>query len=76
MCDIPLDLERTFERRWAARFSGPAKEHRLQGQQQHQLVTASDEKQNLPARTGGPRSTDIEINCRPEFVVFASRGAS
>jgi hypothetical protein len=32
MCDIPVDLERRFERRWAARFSaGPAKEHRLKG---------------------------------------------
>jgi hypothetical protein len=42
MCDIPLDLERRFERRWAARFSGPAKEHRLEGQQ-HQRVTEPDE---------------------------------
>jgi hypothetical protein len=42
MCDIPLDLERRFERRWAARFSGPAKEHRLEGQQQHQRVTTPD----------------------------------
>jgi hypothetical protein len=38
MWDIPLDLERRFERRWAARFSGPAKEHRLEAQQQHQLL--------------------------------------
>jgi hypothetical protein len=44
MCDIPLDLERRFERRWAARFSGPAKEHRLEGQQQHQRVTTPDKE--------------------------------
>jgi hypothetical protein len=24
MCDIPLDLQRKFEQRWAARFSRPA----------------------------------------------------
>jgi hypothetical protein len=24
MCDIPVDLERRFERRWAARFVPPA----------------------------------------------------
>jgi hypothetical protein len=40
MCDIPLDLERRFERRWAARFSGPAKVHRLEEQQQR--VTTPD----------------------------------
>jgi hypothetical protein len=49
MCDIPLDLERRFERRWAARFSGPAKEHRLEGQQQHQRVTAPDKVKEKPA---------------------------
>jgi hypothetical protein len=42
MCDIPLDLERRLERRWAARFSGPAKERQAQ-QQQHQRVTAPEE---------------------------------
>jgi hypothetical protein len=30
MYDIPLDLERRFERRSAARFAGPLKEHRLE----------------------------------------------
>jgi hypothetical protein len=43
MCDIPLDLERRFERRWAARFSSPAKERRLKAQQRHQRVTAPEE---------------------------------
>jgi hypothetical protein len=40
MCDIPLDLERRFERRWAARFAQPAPAavfqkhgHEKQGQQ-------------------------------------------
>jgi hypothetical protein len=31
MCDIPLDLERRFERRWAARFSGRLKSIALKG---------------------------------------------
>ena len=53
MCDIPLDLERRFERRWAARFSGPAKEHRLEPQQQHQLVTTPD-KSNRKTRRVEP----------------------
>jgi hypothetical protein len=35
MCDIPLDLQRRFEHRWAARFSRPnppttPKRHRLE----------------------------------------------
>ena len=42
MRDIPLELERRFEQRRAARFSGPANEHRLEGQQRHQRVTAPD----------------------------------
>jgi hypothetical protein len=49
MCDIPMDLERRFERRWAARFSGPAKEHRLEEQQQ-QRVTAPDESKRKTRR--------------------------
>jgi hypothetical protein len=61
MCDIPLDLERRFERRWAARFSGPAKEHRLEGQQQHQRVTTPDKsKRKTRGRgTGGLASADL-----------------
>jgi hypothetical protein len=62
MFDIPLDLERRFERRWAARFSGSAKEHRPEGQQ-HQRLTAPDESKSKTARnrrarergTGAPR---------------------
>jgi hypothetical protein len=54
MCDIPLDLERRFERRWAARFSGPAKEHRLERQQQHQLVTTPDKSKRKTRRLEPP----------------------
>ena len=52
MCDIPLDLERRFERRWAARFSDPAKERRLKAQQQHQRVTAPEESKTRRRGTG------------------------
>jgi hypothetical protein len=39
MCDIPLDLQRRFEQRWAARFSRPCpptapKKHELERQDQ------------------------------------------
>jgi hypothetical protein len=52
MCDIPMDLERRFERRWAARFSGPTKEHRLKAQQQHQRVTEPEESKTRRRGTG------------------------
>jgi hypothetical protein len=32
MSTIPLDVERRFERRWAARFSGALQEHSPEGQ--------------------------------------------
>jgi hypothetical protein len=39
MSVLPLDLERRFEQRWAARFSGVYQgQHRLEGQQQHQQL--------------------------------------
>jgi hypothetical protein len=50
MCDIPMDLERRFERRWAVRFSGPAKEHRLEEQQQR--VTEPDASKTRNRQTG------------------------
>jgi hypothetical protein len=32
MCDIPLDLQRKFERRWAARFARPERSAAIQKQ--------------------------------------------
>jgi hypothetical protein len=58
MCDIPMDLERRFERRWAARFSGPAQEHRLEGQQ-HQRVTTPDKAKTRRRETGGLASANL-----------------
>jgi hypothetical protein len=60
MYDIPLDLERRFERRWAARFSGPNKERRLKALQ-HQQVTAPDESKT---RRRGKGKFEI-ANLRP-----------
>ncbi len=37
MSIIPLDLERRFERRWAARFSAVPQEHRVERQGQQLL---------------------------------------
>jgi hypothetical protein len=61
MSGIPLDLERRFEQRWAARFSGPAKGHRLEEQQQQQRVTAPDERKRKRRRhgTGGLASANL-----------------
>jgi hypothetical protein len=59
MRDIPLDLERRFEQRWAARFSGPANEHRLEGQQRHQRVAAPDKSKPRRRRTGGLANADL-----------------
>jgi hypothetical protein len=72
MCDIPLDLERRFERRWAARFSGPAKEHRLEAQQQHQRVTAPDESKTRRRGTGRLASADLS----PSLAIRAVNGGT
>jgi hypothetical protein len=58
MSGIPLDLERRFERRWAARFSGPAKEHRLKAVQ-HQRVTAPDESKIRRRGIGGLATANL-----------------
>jgi hypothetical protein len=50
MCDIPLDLERRFERRWAARFSGAPQGHHLERQQQRQQLAAPSESKRKTRR--------------------------
>jgi hypothetical protein len=64
MYDIPMDLERRFERRWAARFSGPAKVHRLEEQQQRQRATAPDESKTRNRRAGerGPERAPARLD--------------
>jgi hypothetical protein len=70
MCDIPLDLERRFERRWAARFSRPAKEHPLEGQQ-HQRVTTTDKSKRKTRRRGTDGLASADLTPRPSLPVTA-----
>ena len=39
MADIPLDLQRRFEQRWAARFLRPAAAKKQELERQHQQLT-------------------------------------
>ena len=50
MSVIPLDLERRFEQRWAARFSGALQEQRRLERQQHQQLTAPDNSKRKTRR--------------------------
>jgi hypothetical protein len=51
MCTIPLDHERRFEQRWAARFSDALQEHR---EKQRQHLTAPDESKEKPTGLSWP----------------------
>jgi hypothetical protein len=64
MCDIPLDLERKFEERWAARFVRPVspitpKEQDLEGQDQQLSAPVSVVPPDHPS--------DEERRRAPEF---------
>ena len=70
MCDIPLDLQRKFEERWAARFVRPGpprapKEQDLEGQDQRLSATVSVVPPDTPLTkcAGGP----------PNFIKKVSR---
>ena len=60
MSNIPLDLERRCERRWAARFSAARalrEQHCLERQQQQQLTAPDDSKRKARrAEAAGLRS--------------------
>jgi hypothetical protein len=47
MCDVPLDFERKFEQRWAARFARPvpAKKQELEGQDQRAAESAKSKEE-------------------------------
>jgi hypothetical protein len=62
MSIIPLDLERRFEQRWAARFSGALQEHRLEGQ--YQQLTASGKRKRKARRveSAGSRSAPSGVS--------------
>src|SRR5260370_35655349 len=56
MCTIPLDLERRFERRWAARFSGALQEHH-ERQRQQTAPSKSKRKTRRHDRRGSVKRT-------------------
>jgi hypothetical protein len=62
MYNIPLDLVRRFERRWAARFPGLTKEHRPEELRQHQR--GSDKSKRKTPRRG----IGADLSLRPSFL--------
>jgi hypothetical protein len=63
-----MDLERRFERRWAARFSGPAKVHRLEEQQRIDgLPRPTKAKRGI----GGLASADLSVR-QPGLIAPAA----
>ena len=59
MCDVPRDIQRKFERRWAARFARPIearRPERHQCQKPNQPVAASLKAQR---KTGRIEPTDL-----------------
>jgi hypothetical protein len=61
MSSIPLDLQRKFERRWAARFSRPnplagLQEHQPERQDQRLAAPAKDKRKTRRIKPAGLRS--------------------
>jgi hypothetical protein len=54
MSTLPLDVERRFERRWAARFSDAIQEHRLE--LQWQQLTSPGKRKRKTRRFDRPGS--------------------
>ncbi len=63
--DIPLDLERRFERRWAARFSSVPQEHREMQRQQQQAAIGKRQRKtrrvDLRPAPGGMSSSQLAV---------------
>jgi hypothetical protein len=60
MCDVPLDLQRKFEQRWAARFARPVppvapKKQELEGQDQQPAASAESKRKNRHFNPAGLR---------------------
>jgi hypothetical protein len=60
MCDIPLDLQRRLEQRWAARFARPApsvapKKQGLEGQEQQPAASAKSKRRTRRVEAAGLR---------------------
>ncbi len=58
MSSIPLDVERRFEQRWAARFSSPAapQKHRLDRQSQQLALPGKGKRKTRRVESMGLRS--------------------
>jgi hypothetical protein len=58
MCDVPLDLQRKFEQRWAARFAQPVppKKQELEGQDQQAAALPNQKKKTRRLSSAGLRS--------------------
>ena len=62
MSIIPLDLERRFEQRWAARFSGALQEHRLEGQCQQLTASGKRKRKARRVESAGSRSAPSGVS--------------
>jgi hypothetical protein len=58
MGDVPLDLQRKFEQRWAARFAQtvPPKKQELEGQDQQAAAPAKSKEETRRLSSAGLRS--------------------
>jgi len=66
MSNIPLDLERRCERRWAARFTAARalrEQHCLERQQQQQQLTAPDDSKRKARRAEAAGLRSVAAVC-------------
>ena len=54
MCTIPLDLERRFEQRWAARFSRPEQAAKVRSEPLDALLKAEGEARRVEPTDSQP----------------------
>ena len=75
MCDIPLDLQRKFEQRWAARFARPAPpvapKEELEGQDQPPATRGK--VRVVDRRLHQLRATAIRFSNQPSRVIITDR---
>jgi hypothetical protein len=62
MSIIPLDLERRFEQRWTARFSGALQEHRREGQCQQLTASGKRKRKARRVESAGSRSAPSGVS--------------
>jgi hypothetical protein len=62
MSIIPLDLERRFEQRWAARFSAVPQEHRVERQGQQLTAPGKSKRKTRRVESAGSRSAPSGVS--------------